>query len=334
MAISAGNFITSVTRERFFPAVTDNFYNGNALFMRMRKSARPWTSGYRLNIPTVLSGRTSLGSFSGFDTFLTAQDDVRKNMTVDPAEYYASVTVSGIQKALNKGADAVVDLIASEFEDVGRALADKIGTDLYGDGTSNSSKALNGLVYHVDDSTNVTTYQGLSRSTYTKLKSTLTAQSGALAFSHLAADYDACQIGSDSPTIAITTPAVWTIIEALITPTTNIEVGKAYAKLTPTGEEKGISANRGFNAIYYRGVPIISDEKCTSGNLFFLNENHMWMYQIDHDSMFTEGSKEGFGWTGWKKSQNQNAIIGQLLFAGQLVADSPRTMSRRTGITS
>lgn len=113
-----------------------------------------------------------------------------------------------------------------------------------------------------------------------------------------------------------------------------MEINKAYPRLTPTGGAEGIVANYGYNAIYYRGVPIISDEKCTSGNLYLLNENHINLYLIDHDPLFVESTKQGFGWTGWKKSQNQNAIVGQLLFAGQLVGDSPRTMSRRTGITS
>lgn len=332
--IALGNFVTSVTKKRFFPAVVDNIFEGNALFERLRGKARPWSSGTKLVIPTTLSERTALGSYSGFDTFDTTQEDVRQQFSIDPCEYFATVTVSGIQKALNRGSEAIVDLMAAEFTDVSRALSEKLGEDTYGDGTGNSDKAIAGLQYQVDDSTTAVTYQGLSRSTYVNLKATRNAQGGALAFSDLASDYDACQRGSDSPTLGVTTPAIWTIIEALITPTHNMEIGKAYSKLTPTGGTSGTSASYGYNAINYRGVPIISDEKCTSGNLYLLNENHLNLYLIDHDPMFVEGSKEGFGWTGWKKSQNQNAIVGQLLFAGQLVGDSPRTMSRRTAITS
>lgn len=235
---------------------------------------------------------------------------------------------------MNKGTSAIVDLMAAEFSDISRALSEKLGEDTYSDGTGNNNKEIAGLKYHIDDSTTAATYQNLSRSTYTNLKATRNAQAGALAFSDLASDYDACQRGTDSPTLGVTTPAIFTIIEALITPTHNMEIGKAYAKLSPTGGTSGVSGAYGLNAITYRGVPIISDEKATSGNLYFLNENHLNLYLIDHDPMFVEGSKEGFGWTGWKKSQNQNAIVGQLLFAGQLVGDSPRTMSRRTSITS
>ena len=178
------------------------------------------------------------------------------------------------------------------------------------------------------------TYQGLSRNTYTNLRATRNAQSGALTFANLATDYDAAQRGKDSPTLGLTTPAVWTIIEALITPTNNVNINQGYPRLAPTGGTEGVSASYWYNSIYYRGVPIVSDETCTANNLWFVNENHLFLYTIDHDPMFVDGTKEGFGWTGWKKSQNQNVIVGQLLFAGQLVGTSPRTMSRRTAITS
>jgi hypothetical protein len=332
--IALGNIVTSVTRDKFFPQVIDNIFTGNALWERLRGKARPWTGGYRLTLPTTVSNRTNGGSYSGFDTFITTQEDVRQQFTVNPSEYYWNVTVSGIQKAVQKGPEAIIDLIAAEFQDVGRNLAEKLGADTYLDGTSNSSKAIAGLNYHIDDATDVTTYQGLSRNTYTNLRATRTAQSGALAFSALASDYDAAQRGKDTPTLGLTTPAVWTIIEALITPVNNVNINQAYPRLATTGGTDGVSASYGYNSIYYRGVPIIADEMCTAANLWFLNENHLFLYTIDHDPMFVDGTKEGFGWTGWKKSQNQNVIVGQLLWAGQLVGTSPRTMSRRTGITS
>ncbi len=332
--IPLGNFVTSITKERFFPKIVDNIHEGNVLFARLRGKARPWTGGSQLVIPTTVSKRTALGSFSGFDTFSTNQEDVRKKFTINPSEYYATITISGIQKALNKGAEAVVDLLTAEFEDVGKALSEKMGEDCYKDGTGNDNKDIAGLDYHIDDGTVATTYQGLSRTTYTNLKATRNAQSGALGFDDLATDYDAAQRGNDSPTIGITTPAVWSIIEALLVPVQNMEVGKSYPKLVPSGGTEGISVNRGYNAIYYRGVPIIADEKCTAGYLYFINENHLFLYQIEQDPLFVEAAKEGFAWTGWKRGTNQNAITSQLLWAGQLVGDSPRTMSVRTGITT
>lgn len=148
--IAIGNFVTSITKQRFFPKVVDQVYEQTALFSRLKSKARPWGSGTKLVIPTTVSERTALGSYSGFDTFTTTQEDVRQQFSVDPSEYYATITVSGIQKALNKGNEAIVDLIAQEFSDIGRALSEEIAEDVYLDGTGNASKAIAGLQYHVD----------------------------------------------------------------------------------------------------------------------------------------------------------------------------------------
>ena len=336
MAIPLGNFVSTTTRQRFFNKCVDNAYSGNVLFERLRGRARPWSGGRRLEFPINIATRTQGGSFSGFDTLPTTQEDTRILVYADPAEYSSSpLTFSGIQLAVNKGPEAFLNLMATEFEYSAKDLADKIGTDLYGDGTSNSSKALNGLVYHVDDGTNVGTWQSQSRTTYTNLNSTLNAQSGAaLTFTHLATDTDAAQVGNDSPTLMATTPAVFSIIERLLTPTLQVNYGAAPATGAATGGQAGIGLSVGANRLWWRGIPIISDEKCTSGNLFTLNENHLFLYTLDYTNDVVESNKEGFAFTGFKKSQNQNAVVGHLLFAGQLVGDSPRTMARRTGITS
>lgn len=332
--IAAGAFVTTATRERFFPKAVDNIFDGNLLWQRLRGKARPWAGGHRLVISTVVSDRANAQSFSGFDTLNTSQEQVRQRFTIDPSEYAINVTVSGIQLAVNRGPEAFLNLVAEEFADSARALSEKLGEDSYLDGTGNSNKDIAGLVYHVDDATDVVTYQGLSRNTYTNLRATRTAQSGALGFANLATDYDAAQRGSDSPTLIVTTPAVFSIIERLVTPTVNVNYGQQLPKLAPTGEEKGINLFYGVNAIWYRGVPIIADEKCTSGNIFTLNENHLFLYELDYSQEVVEASKEGFGWTGWKKSTNQTAIVGHMLWAGQLVGDSSRMMARRTGVTS
>ena len=336
MAVTLGNFVQAGTRQRFFEKAVDNVHQGNVLFKRLRGTSRPWSGGRQLVIPTTVTDRTQAGSFSNFDVLPTAQEDVRQLFSIDPSEYNSSpLTFSGIQLAVNKGPEAFLNLMAVEFADVARNLAESMGTDLYLDGTGNSSKAMNGLVYHVDDATNVTTYQGLSRSTYTNLNATLTAQSGALGFSNLAADTDAATRGTDSPTLIITTPAVFSIIERLVTPTLYVNYnGPKGPAVAPGMGLGGTQLNYGATAITWRGIPIFADEKCTSGNIFTLNENHLFLYTLDYAPETVESTKEGFAFTGFRRSGNQTAIVAHLLWAGQLVGDSPRTMARRTAVTS
>lgn len=290
----------------------DNIFEGNVLWNRLRGRTRPWGGGHRHVVTLTVTDRTQGGSFSGFDTLSTTQEDVRQRSTVDPSEYYWPVVFSGIQMAVNKGPEAFLNLVAEEFSDVARALSETLGEHSYLDGTGNSSKNIAGLNYHVDDATDVVTWQGLSRNTYTNLRSTRNAQSGALGFANLATDTDAAQRGSDSPTLIITTPAVFSIIERLVTPTVNVSYGQVLPRGAAVGQEPGagIQLSYGVNALYWRGIPILADEKCTANNIFTLNENHLYLAQLDYSSEMVDATKEGFAWTGWKKSQNQNAIVG------------------------
>ena len=333
--IAASNFVTTATRERFFPKAVDNVFEGNILFNRLRASARPWTGGQRMVISTTVTDRNTAVSFSSFDTLDTSQSDVRQRFTIDPSEYSNQIVFSGIQLAMNKGPEAFLNLVAEEFSDVARDLSETMGEHLYLDGTGNNNKNVAGLNYIVDDATDVVTFQGLSRNTYTNLRATRNAQSGALGFANLATDYDAAQRGSDAPDLIITTPAVFSIMERLITPTVNVNYSQSFP-MAPAGQTVGAgnSLYLGINSFFYRGTPVLADEKCTAANIWTLNTKHLTLYEMDYTGELVESTKEGFAWTGWKRSVNQNAIVGHILWAGQLVGDSPRTMARRTGVTS
>ena len=96
-----------------------------------------------------------------------------------------------------------------------------------------------------------------------------------------------------------------------------------------------LAANQGFRALTFRGIPFVADEKCTSGYLYTLNENHLYFYNIPMTGVSgIEGMRNGFGWTGFNRPVNQDAVVAQLLWYGQLICDSPRTMAVRTGVTS
>lgn len=202
--------------------------------------------------------------------------------------------------------------------------------------TGNSSKDFLGLQAAVDDSTSVTTYGNISRATFTNWRATRTAQSGSLSLANLAADFDAAQVGSDLPSLMVCPPAVWTIYEALLTPTVSHQFRPAEFRLTPEGSRPidNLGANQGFRALAFRGIPVVSDEKCTAENLYTLNEKHLQFYTIPAASQMGYSMKNGFIWTGFRQPVNQDAVSGALLYYGQLICNSPRHQARRTGITS
>lgn len=332
-----GTFVTSVTQDRFVRKVMDNVLNGNVLTMRMLRNARTWRGGVSIEVPVNLTAYTNLGSYSGFDTFSTTQQNTRQRASFTPSQVYCSIIVNGIQHAVNQGDAAQIDLIAAEMNQRAADLKDEMGTQIYSDGTGNTSKDILGIHAAVDDSTNVTTYGGLSRSTYTNWRGTLTAQSGSLTIANLAADFDAAQRGDDVPTLMVTTPAVFTIYEALLTPTVSHQFSMNDFRMTETGIARvggAVAANQGFRALTFRGIPFVADEKCTSGNIFTLNETHLTFYYIPQTLPGRKARDGGFYSTEWKEPVNQDGVVMELLWYGQLTTDAPRTHARRTGVTS
>ncbi len=336
-----GTIVSSITNTRIIPKIQDNFLKGNVLFMRLMKDKTvPWSQGVQYSQPVNLTQYTALGSFSGFDVLPSAQQSTRQNAIFTPSEEEVLISVSGIQQAINRGPAAAVDLIAAEMEQRARDLQDEMGKQLYLDGTGNSGKDLLGLAAAIDDTTNVTTYGGLSRNTYTNWRATYTVQSGALALSDLAADVDAATIRSDDPpTLIVTTQAIFTIAEALFTPTTQNMYTMGDYRLVP-GEmypvKVGVGGlgNQGFRALTFRGIPMVADQRAPAGKIWTLNENHFKFAKIDYGAPFATSSSNSFQWTGLRLPVNQIAATGYMLWAGQFICDEPRCNAQRVSVTS
>ena len=308
--------------------------------MRWLGGNKKWgtVSGSQMLVPIKYQASTSGGWYSGFDTFSTSQMNTRINATFKPRQLYFSVVVDGIQRAVNSGAQQVLDLLSVEMQSVADDMADVLGTGLYSDGTGTSNKQLVGLDAAVDDGNGTATYAGLARATYTTWVSNLDNTSAAITLAYIADSMDAATIGSDTPTLMVTTPAIWNTVEGLAMGTLSLNqptpgLSRTYGKVTREGIIQGLGANTGFTSLFYRGVPIVADEKCTSGRFYVLNENHIgiatWSYP-DFPGYVTKPAFNGFCWTGLKIPTNQDATVGQFLFYGQLVTDACRTHAYMT----
>ncbi len=339
-----GAIVDTVTYEYIVPKVCDNILGGNVLAMRFLQNQKPATawgsevSGAFLGIPLKYQSSTSGGWYTGFDTFSTGQRNTRVLATYSPKQLYWSVGASGIQQGVNKGPQRILDLLTVEMNSVADDMADTFGTGLYSDGTGTSNKQLTGLSAAVNDGSAITTYAGLLRATYTTWVSNLDDSSNAITRAEIAASFDAAQIGSDVPTLGVTTPAIWGTIEGLAMGTISFNnplpgLGREYGTVSRNGIAKGQGGELGYTALFFRGRPIVADEKCTSGRFYWLNENHIglakWSYP-DFPGYQTKANYNGFCFTGLKIPTNQDATVGQFLFYSELVTDACRTHSYMT----
>lgn len=322
--------------------VVDQVMESNVLATMLLSRAKAW-EGDQQKFPVQIAKPTNGGSFSGYDILATVAEDNEINLTYDPKFHRQSFTLPYTELMQNGVADRVRSLLASEATKTAIGLADQIGTAFYGDGTGNGGKDMLGLEALVDDGTNTATIGGQSRATYTALNSSVTASGGTMTLAQVRSVYSGAKFGSVKPTLGVTTEAVFDLFDQLL------EQKARYNETSPGRARVGVF---GFDTIKYRGVDIVSDEKCTTGNLYFLNENFLHFKTLKGDAdgaelkpiMFKKGDVRGndfasrvpgfgFQYTGNLQPTNQLAIVNHIVIGGNLMTDMPRAHSKLTGIT-
>lgn len=346
--------VTTITEEGYVPSVIDGVLNSNVftarLFQRVQKT---WT-GRQMQIPLQYAKPSSGGSFSGVGDFDTSLQNTRVRQTFSHAQFYQNVSISGGEASLNKTDGEVLDLVKVTMDETQNAMLDSIGTQVYGVGTGDDFLGLGAIV---DDGTNTTTYGTLTRTTYPQLNSTLTASS-TLSFTNMATAMRAASAagsGRQRPSIIVTTETAWDLLESLYTPTIN-STYESLSRVQITSQSKpgvafkdqdSLKGQYGFEALYWRGVPIVSDEKCDSGSMYFLNEEYLnWFNLVGQDltnykspsivdSVYSEFSQPyPIQWSGFQKPYNQYAQLGQFIMLGNVLSGSTRRHAKLTGITT
>jgi hypothetical protein len=347
------NAVTSVTRENIIPKVYDTVTKGSPGLMYFLQNAKPWKTGTKYDVIFQYQDTTNGGNTGIADKLDTNRQETRVTGNFEVKQAYKPVVVANIEMILNKGDERILDLLDTEFDTQAKSLMTLMAQNLWsGTGVGNSWDS---IANAADDSTNYTTYAGLSRSTYTTLKGYYLASAGAITLAKLATAYNAVEIGMDKPQMIATTKAIWSTYEALLTPT--VRAGyttSGYPKMNawgmvPTAE--ALQGTQGFDAIFFRGTPVVKDEQIPSGKVFLVNTNYFGMKGVDLsgiDGVETLNFKNtsngtplgvpgrvpstrGFNFRIMKDPVDQLAQVGYLLYAGNFISENPRLQGQMTG---
>jgi hypothetical protein len=328
------------------------------LTARVLSTPETWR-GVTENQPISVANSTTGGSFAGMDTFPTAATNNTRLMTWYVAAYEQSVVVPGIEKAVNGNSEKqVLRLLATRMDEAKISASVNIGSQLYGTG---SGKDFDGLGLIVDNGTNSSSYAGITRSTNAFINGDVTSvTSNKITLSYLSSEFDnvsAAGSHQESPTLGITTKAVWSFIEAIMQPMVSGRyetVGvRGYDRVsggTPKGsvEAPGTTGFGGFNALVYRGRGLVADDNATSGTFFWLNEHYMAFKRLVDSSLTQIGSTvevtEGFykdvpmpsafQFREMMSPVNQYGEVGLLILMGNLIHKQPRRNGKLISISS
>lgn len=338
------------TRDQIAPKVVDTVLKANIVtqvLLWTRKSK--FTSDVK-RIVVKTDKANNGGSFAGLDRFNTNQVNTTQKLVFSPRSYYQPIVLPGDELSLSKTKDSVRDLQKQKGEEASQEMAEDIGTILYGDGTGNSNKDFLGLIAGADDGTNVATYGGLSRATYTTIKGTVDSTTTEITFAALDTMLRATNSGSQKVDLILTTEAIWDFIAALFTATNNqTNAGRDNGSLIKTAIS-GLAWEAGFTSLFYKGVPIIADEVCPDDHIFLLNTSTWEFATVDGlvgttpitiQSAEIEGQYDvnteksyGFHLTPMQKSIDQYGFMSQILLMGNLICKNPRRNGYFSAITS
>lgn len=277
------------------------------------------TGGRTITFPIRYRFNTQGGSYSGLEVLDSAQEQTRVRGELDWKQYHQPIVLSNADLAKNgNGLEQVVDLATQETNEAMVDLMDKLSIGLQGDGTGNFSKAIDGLIAAVDDSTNLDNYAGILRSSYTWWKSYYVASVGSLALADLSTAYDSVKVGKGGPTLIYTTPTLWSAYEALL---------QAQVRFAGPTTLDGSSTE-----LQYRKTPVISDDYCASGKIWMLNEKYLKLYTLKHPKYPTD--KNGIATSPFVVPSTQDGQLAYLIIYLNLIDLQCRKQGVLVGCTA
>ena len=300
---------------------TDNILNSRALFYAMGEDGfkEQADGGSQIEMSLEYATNTTFKSYGELETLDTTRIDV-----FDAARYTwkisaGTVVWSDLEQLRATAASRKFDVIAEKLENGKDSLINTLNSQMWSDGTGNSSKDIGGLQYLISTTPTTGTVGGVSRDNFSFWRNIQTSGTQTSSdFDNLRASmrsvYAQCSRGgsNEAPTAAITTRTVFLGYQSLLVP------NERFAKADkPRGGDLGWKQD----AIQFNGADVFYDEDAPSGNLYFVNPKFMKL-------VYLKG--------GWMKMKDKIEPYNQLAAVQRVftIANMATNNSRRLGVVS
>ena len=312
-ANSAITDIIATTIQSRSGELADNLTQNNAILQRLNSkgNVRPFSGG-NVILEEIFYDDTATNnanSYSGYEVLNITPDSPISAAQYKIAQYAASVTMSGLEMLQNSSKEAIIDLIDGRMQVSEARLLNRISGDLYGDGTGNGGKNVDGLAAAIAVSPTTGTYGGINRANFTFWRNQITT--GATSATMLAKMTEAAikQIrGTDKADLYIAGNNMYQFF---------VNALQAIQRITT--EESGAA---GFASLKFYGGGTSADVVLGGG--IGAQENTSYMYLLNTNYIFFRPHKERnfvpIG--GERQAINQDAIVKLYGFAGNMTTSN------------
>lgn len=308
--------ILTTTLDKHRPDLVDGIFKARPLtfFLMQAGQFRPVSGGEKIVEPLVFAENGTAESYSGADTLTTTDTEILTASQWDWGQLSVSVRMTGLDEAKNSGPEAIINLMDAKVKVAKESATQKLNEMFFGDGTGNSGKDWNGLANLIDTAnTSATALGGIAPNAGTYWQTAYrdtTAE--AIALPKMRTAFNSAAKGNDTPGFVLTTQTLFEAYEALLQPTMR------HSNDFATGEG-------GFQSLEFKGRPVVYDEECPTGKVYFLNPKYLTL--AGHSDVW-------FKMTPFIRPNNQDLRIAQILSYGNLVMSSRRHHSVLTAKTA
>ena len=249
--------------------IVDQIFTATPLWYTLTKKGKRRTeSGGRwIEVPLQYAKNETVTFFGKGDT-ISINDTQPLTVARWNWKYLAgSVVRYFVDDQKNRGQSAVINLMNAKIDNLQTSLVDKLETSLFGDGTGDSGKAIDGFGNIIAETTTSGTVAGIDRASYSWWRNQATNMTGLSASinlrKYMATKFNDCGQQGEGvtrfPDLIITTQTIYEYYESECLEIARINIGdKTLADL-------------GFGDLAYKGRPMTWSPAQTADNMYFVN---------------------------------------------------------------
>jgi hypothetical protein len=258
--------------------------------------------GSIISQPILVQPNQTAITYSGADVLPTDAQEEFTTYELQWKQAQVSVTINGIDKARASGKRAQLDLVKNKIESAYMALFDKLGAQVFANGTGNASKDWDGLLAAVNNAQGFQVYLGIDRiqNPWWQAQVVNPGVATALSTASMMTLWMLCKTDNERVHLISATKTGYSSFWQLLTPQewfVDQEVG-----------------NLGFRNIAFQGCPLVDDSAQPTGTMNFHN--------LDHERLVVHRNRN-FDFSGFQRPINQDTDTGHVFVYGNYVVRKP-----------
>lgn len=255
--------------------------------------------------------KSHVGSYGNTTKIPQSKKDILNAALFRWAGYYAANTIDLEEQIQNNGKAALVDLVHAKLGNIHKTIRDQMGTDVYASAADSSAFLGLGNLFNTSTST---AYGDVTEADMAEWKANVITDAEAISFKVMQTIRRTAKVGQSKdakPNIYITTDALKDGFERTL---------HTQARYSNTN-----LVNAGFDNVLFGSVPVVADDKQSSGILDALNLRFLKV---------KTHTKWKFTTPMWEYSKDQpDTLTANTRWIGQLVCTNRKAHCRHTNLT-